>query len=106
MFHCCFQASNWDAAYAGGQYWNGNGYYANGNGRANGGYAANGQAAAADSKTQNGQAAAGGGKRARKDKRRCAQPFARCILLCLPGKAEEACQMRSLRELLHTHANV
>ncbi|BDA46483.1 probable polyadenylate-binding protein-interacting protein 7 at C-terminar half [Coccomyxa sp. Obi] len=65
-------ASNWDPAYAGGQYWNANeGYYING--RMNGGYAANkNAAAAAEGKHQNGQQAvqAGTGKRARKEKRK------------------------------------
>ncbi|CAL8462611.1 g2144 [Coccomyxa elongata] len=64
--------SNWDPAYAGGQYWNASeGYYVNG--RMNGGYTANKHAAAADDgKHQNGQMAgqAGTGKRARKEKRK------------------------------------
>ena len=75
QFHKILQvASNWDAGYGNGQYWNGNsGYHINGNGRVNGGYAVNGQAAvASDAKIQNGQPGAGAGKKARKDKRRSA----------------------------------
>lgn len=73
----CQVASNWDPAYANGQYWNANeGYYVNG--RMNGGYTTNKHAAAAaDGKHQNGQLTtqAGSGKRARKEKRKCVSRF-------------------------------